>query len=92
MQLLQEVGISDGSPTGLLQGQLLLRLRVCVTAVHCRRSAEVRRRGSAAGAWRLAPGACGGGLAGERDWVGEKRRLTRERLREADARGGRSSG
>jgi hypothetical protein len=61
MQLLQEVSVGDGSPTRLLQGRLLLRLRVCVTAVRCRRSAEVRRRGSAAGA-------CGGGLAGERDW------------------------
>ena len=48
MQLLQEVGVGDGSPTGLL-----LRLRGSVTAVRCRRSVEVRRRGSAAGAWRL---------------------------------------
>ena len=48
---LQEVGVGDGPPAGLLQGRLLL----------CHhRSGEVRRRGSAASAWRLA-------VAGERD-------------------------
>ena len=76
---------------------------VCVAASPPSAAAGPRRFGGGArrlapGAWRLAPAVAAwqasetGGLAGKRDCVGEKRRLTRERLREADARGGQSGG